>query len=396
MLLMGGLSALLFSCEKDGKKQEFYYPEPTVTGIYPTNGYTLSQVAINGENFGDRMEPISVFFGDKEAEIVSCKNNRIVTVVPEGASSGDVMLKVWQYEFESVGKFTVVPKPSIVSVSSNNAASPRLADVGDEITITGTSFGDNADDVVAKVGDVTAEIISVTNEEMKIEAPAGYGLGAVSLSVRGYEISGDYLLESSYTGDVTAFALKNYSMPFDYYADTKKGVWYVPADWMMDKEFHPVIYDNRNDNGRISFLSTSYDSNSRDLVNDKMYQVTTLPAGKYTFTLSISACGFARTYKSFGVLFGVTSGDKTLPDVNCEGRVCKPADESAFIGNSYVVITDEDYAHDAENLTLKTEEITVTLAKSTTVTIGFVAHIVKNGTGGANVDITNIQIEKTE
>ena len=39
--LIGILSALLFSCEKDGKKQEFYYPEPTVTGIYPTSGYTL-------------------------------------------------------------------------------------------------------------------------------------------------------------------------------------------------------------------------------------------------------------------------------------------------------------------------------------------------------------------
>ena len=68
-----------------------YIPEQTVLGIYPTSGYTLSQVAINGENFGDRLEPISVFFGDKEAEIISCKNNRIVVVVPKDAVSSEVM-----------------------------------------------------------------------------------------------------------------------------------------------------------------------------------------------------------------------------------------------------------------------------------------------------------------
>ena len=82
IVVIGGFSALLFSCEKDGKKQEFYYPEPTVTGIYPASGYTLSQVAINGENFGERLEPVSVHFGDKKAEVVSCKNNRIIVVVP--------------------------------------------------------------------------------------------------------------------------------------------------------------------------------------------------------------------------------------------------------------------------------------------------------------------------
>ena len=40
ILLVGVFSTLLLSCEKDGKKQEFYYPEPTVLGIYPTSVYT--------------------------------------------------------------------------------------------------------------------------------------------------------------------------------------------------------------------------------------------------------------------------------------------------------------------------------------------------------------------
>ena len=164
ILLIGGLSVLLFSCEKDGKKQEFYYPEPTVHGIYPTSGYTLSQVAISGENFGERLEPVSVFFGDKEAEIVSCKNNRIVVVVPKDAVSSEVMLKVWQYEFDNVGKFTVMSKPTITSVSSSNEESALFAAEGDVITISGISFGTEKENVTVKIGTKTAEIISVQDE----------------------------------------------------------------------------------------------------------------------------------------------------------------------------------------------------------------------------------------
>lgn len=238
ILLIGGLSVLLFSCEKDGKKQEFYYPEPTVHGIYPTSGYTLSQVAISGENFGERLEPVSVFFGDKEAEIVSCKNNRIVVVVPKDAVSSEVMLKVWQYEFDNVGKFTVMSKPTITSVSSSNEESALFAAEGDVITITGISFGTEKENVMVKIGTKTAEIISVQDEEIQVKAPAGYGLGTVSLTIKGYETLGTCLLEPTYTGDLTAFALKNSSQPFTITDDALDDVWGIPTDWLFNEKFY--------------------------------------------------------------------------------------------------------------------------------------------------------------
>ena len=138
-------------------------------------------MAINGENFGERLEPVSVHFGDKKAEVVSCKNNRIIVVVPKDAVSSDVVLKVWQYEFNNVGKFTVMPKPTITSVSSSNTECPLFAAENDVITIFGTSFGTEKENITVKIGTKLAEVISVQDEEIQVKTPAGYGIGTVHI-----------------------------------------------------------------------------------------------------------------------------------------------------------------------------------------------------------------------
>lgn len=76
-----------------------------------------------------------------------------------------------------------------------------------------------------KIGTKTAEIISVQDEEIQVKAPAGYGLGTVSLTIKGYETLGTCLLEPAYTGDLTAFALKNSSQPFTTTDDALDDVW---------------------------------------------------------------------------------------------------------------------------------------------------------------------------
>ena len=293
--LIGALSALLFSCEKDGKKQEFYYPEPIVTGIYPTTGYTLSQVVINGENFGDRLEPVSVHFGDKKAEIVSCKNNRIIVVVPKDAVSGDVTLKVWQYEFDNVGKFTVVPKPTIISVSSSNTDCPLFAAENDVITITGISFGTNKEDITVKIGTKIAEVISIQDDEIQVRTPAGYGIGTVQINVKGYETENGSFLDPAYTGDLTIYALKNSSQPFVMTDDgLESECWAIPTEWQYNDKFYydesgtkvlirPLLIDKNYPDGCISLLCNQWANanHKHGLENAKMYQVSTLPAGTY-------------------------------------------------------------------------------------------------------------------
>lgn len=405
ILLVGVFSTLLLSCEKDGKKQEFYYPEPTVLGIYPTSGYTLSQVAINGENFGDRLEPISVFFGDKEAEIISCKNNRIVVVVPKDAVSSEVMLKVWQYEFDNVGKFTVVSKPTITSVSSSNEESTLFAAEGDIVTISGISFGTEEENITVKIGNKTAEIVSVQDDEIRVKAPGGYGLGEVSLTIKGYETSGSCLLEPTYTGDLTAFALKNCSQPFTTTDDALDDVWGIPTDWLFNEKFYytengsrvlirPLLIDGNNPDGCISFLCNFWsNTNHKDhpLENAKMYQVAVLPAGKYTIKWTVQECNTVGG--NFGTIIGVTEGNATLPGFGASERLGSE-DESKFVTDesgkkAYFLITDEIVlAKDGP----KEYSMDMQLAETTQVTIGFVANI--SLSKGGNVNISKMVVER--
>ena len=54
-----------------------------IDDIIPRSGYVNSKVVITGDNFGVDKNKVHVFFGDTEAEIDSCSNDRIVTKVPD-------------------------------------------------------------------------------------------------------------------------------------------------------------------------------------------------------------------------------------------------------------------------------------------------------------------------
>lgn len=408
IVMIGGLATLLFSCEKDGKKQEFYYPEPTVSGIYPTSGYTLSQVVISGEDFGDRLEPISVHFGDKAAEIVSCKNNRIIVVVPEGAVTGDIVLKVWQYEFDNIGKFTVMSKPTITSITSSNADSQLFAAENDIVTIHGVAFGESTDNLSVKIGDKIAEIISVQDEEIQVKTPGGYGIGAVSLNLKGYETKYGSLLEPTYTGDLTTYALKNCNRPFSKTDDAlENNAWAIPTGWLFNDKFYyeengsrmlirPLIFDGNNPEGCISFLCNIWDASHKNhpLDNAKMYQVTVLPAGKYTITWSVSECNTLGG--NFGTIIGVTKGEGTLPDLALANNVWLPVDEAAFVESdlgtkAYFRITDEIVLYDKERGPVD-YSMNMVLTETTQVTIGFVTNI--GLSRGGNVNIAGMTVER--
>ena len=84
-LLLGALTLLVFGCEPEANIKEYVYPAPVITEVSPLEGYEGDQVIILGEDFGDRVEAVSVNFGGIPVEnIYSCKNNMIVVQVPEG------------------------------------------------------------------------------------------------------------------------------------------------------------------------------------------------------------------------------------------------------------------------------------------------------------------------
>ena len=406
-MFIAGMSVITIGCEKDGKETFYQYPEPTVEGIYPESGFAGSQMSINGTNFGDRVEPVKVYFNGVIADsIVSCKDNRIVVYVPEGARTGDVSLEIWQHKIESAGAFTVLPNPTVSSVTSDNTVLPVFATEGDILTITGTGFGTDASDVRVRIGQAFANVTSVNDTEIKAEVPEGYGSGMVTVSVKGYEMECAGFLEPTYTGDVTTAFLKNCTYPFARTNDELIDIWGVPADWLFNDAFYFESNGQsvnkrclNNDMKMLSFLCNQWSTHNTEdyyLENAKMYQVTRLPKGKYLLSWDAAECSYVSG--NFGMIIGVTKGNGTLPDMEGEGRTWSVSDETSFLGTdnkSYFMITDEPVTYVEGKYETFSMEFEQPEDGAQEVTLGFVANITMAGTkGGCNVTIRNISLER--
>lgn len=402
-------------CESEGKSQIYAYPEPTVTHITPERGYTGSQLAICGDNFGNRTEPVSVFFGDLEANVLACKNDMIIVKVPEGARSCDVSLKIWKYEYSSVGYYTIIDKPSISDISTNNPLHPYFGTAGDILTISGNSFGNDPANVRVTVGIVDAPVRSVSDSEIKAEIPQGYGYGNVSVDINGYEAVGGRLIDPAHTGDLTSYALVNYAQPFVATEDAPVANWCIPTGWQFNDAFYatnngekelmrPLLLEPNGNYklGAIGYLCNQWtDANHKyGFSNAKMFQTAYLPAGEYEITVYVSECVLLAG--TLEVICGVSKGIGTLPDMAGTDGVAgwTVTDESVFFGDgrggkSYLRLTDDKaIAYEPERGSVPMSFHAV-IDENSDVTIGFTGNVKMAGNRqGGDILISKIKVER--
>ncbi|WP_109851919.1 IPT/TIG domain-containing protein [Aquimarina sp. AU58] len=90
------LVLVLASCSSDdnGNTPPVVPPVATLSNISPTSGPKTTIVTINGNNFGEDISKVHVFFNDKEGTVQSVSNTQIKAVVPPKAYSGLVTLSV--------------------------------------------------------------------------------------------------------------------------------------------------------------------------------------------------------------------------------------------------------------------------------------------------------------
>lgn len=153
-------------------------------------------------------------------------------------------------------------------------------------------------------------------------------------------------------GDVTAVFIKNPGNPF-YRSDNGTGKWGLPKDWQVNAN---VVNQNNGqgggwstDNGGcIHFEAKNY--SDAPLVNGKVYQTMTLPAG--TYDLDFVTIGYGGDINANEI---VAAGN-TIPDID------------KLSGNSTVLAS---YHGDSGNIG-GTHTLTFTLTQQTVVSIGWV------------------------
>ena len=68
---------------------------PSITGISPQSAKVGDSVTIRGENFGTSRRASGVSFNGTRAKVVSMVNDSVTAIVPEGATSGPVVVYNW-------------------------------------------------------------------------------------------------------------------------------------------------------------------------------------------------------------------------------------------------------------------------------------------------------------
>lgn len=403
--------------EVDGELNLVIKATPVIdadAGISSLEGYVGTVVTVKAANMPETAEQLIVKFGDVQATVSDYQykdenSDATFTVkVPNGASAGNVQLTmaIGKLQFYD-GTFKINSSPVM-----NDIAETVVLE-GESVTIKGTDFGTDKEAVQAYLNETEVEITSIKDDEIKVAVPADFGTTKnVKVSLRyadiptleGYTVN----VMGKNGGDVTAVVLENCGTPFSRTEDPlDDNVWGIPTGWKFNDKFYyeendrkvlirTLLVDGNNPEGAISLLCNQWsNANHRHaLENAKMYQITTLPAGTYKLSFTVSESNTLGG--NFGVIFGITKGSSTLPDL--DNGTWNPVSESDFIektdGNkSYIKVSDNRVLR-AEGP--KSFDMTFTLSERTEVTVGFVANIsldYRNQKGG-NVEVTEIAIER--
>lgn len=120
-----GLFALLMSvylagCRQDTKVE--LVKDPIVSGYAPEVGRAGTEIAIQGENFGNEIADVKVWINGLQAQILSVSPTRIYTVVPTAAGSGTIKVSIREKEFDLSNQFTFEFVRNVYTYSGSGTA----------------------------------------------------------------------------------------------------------------------------------------------------------------------------------------------------------------------------------------------------------------------------------
>ena len=151
-------------------------PAPVIEKLSPTSGRVGANVKIKGSNFGTSG---TVTFNGTTASPTSWKNDKIQAKVPEGATTGPVVVTAGTRSSNGV-EFEVTSAATGLIISK---LEPDSGPVGTDIKIKGLNFGQDAGTVT--FNGVTASQINWTNKKIRVTVPATATTGPVVVTAGG-------------------------------------------------------------------------------------------------------------------------------------------------------------------------------------------------------------------
>jgi RHS repeat-associated protein len=151
-------------------------PTAGIINLSPTSGPVGTAVTITGTNFGATQGASTVTFAGTTATPTNWNATSITVPVPNGATTGNVVVTVDGGASNVVG-FTVTPSLSITGLS------PSSGMVGTLVTIAGTLFGATQGPSTIALNTVSATVVSWSDTTIVAVVPAGVSSGPFSITV---------------------------------------------------------------------------------------------------------------------------------------------------------------------------------------------------------------------
>ena len=161
-----------------------FYPYPAITGISPASGLVGTQVTIAGADLLDGEGHAAVTFNGTPATILSEALDSVQVVVPAGAVTGPISVRVNGDTVKSSSSFTVIA-PQISSISQNYGAPAALID------ITGNNFGTTQGNGIVTVGGALSYVVSWSSTKIAILVPSRAKTGNILVTTAGEASNGE-------------------------------------------------------------------------------------------------------------------------------------------------------------------------------------------------------------
>jgi hypothetical protein len=175
---------LLGSCEEDEVNNPTV-PGPTISAINPASAWVGDAVTITGENFFATVAGNNLVNFDGAAAIVTAVTATTLTaIVPDDASSGNVMVRANNQNSEGFAFTLRNPVPIITSLDPTTGAE------GISITITGKNFSSTPADNTVSFNGTTATVTASTAKSITTTVPDGATPGDVTVSAGGETSTG--------------------------------------------------------------------------------------------------------------------------------------------------------------------------------------------------------------
>jgi concanavalin A-like lectin/glucanase superfamily protein/galactose oxidase-like protein/Big-like domain-containing protein/IPT/TIG domain-containing protein len=175
-------------------------PAPVISGVAPNPAAIGQSVTISGSNFGSSQGASTVKFNGTAAAPSSWSDTSIAVSVPNGATSGNVVVTVGGTASNGFGFTVTNPGPSITLLN------PTSGPVGTPVVITGANFGNSQGASAVTFNNTAATPTAWTATSISVPVPVGATSGNVVVTVGGVPSNGSPFNVTSTAPSITTLS----------------------------------------------------------------------------------------------------------------------------------------------------------------------------------------------